>query len=331
MSDDISGDDKPATDDDVSVFEVKSDVEWTRREKYSLLLKTWFVEPGRVILRDPRGVVGLLLTGMFILMGTIGVMLIQAPEPVGTIYVQPFQNWSHPLGTQNRGMDMLALIVHSTPNMLRMILAGSVFATLAASVVGIVAGYKGGVIDSVLSSLADIALAIPGLPLIIVLSFVIQPTNPYLVGLLVAVNAWGGLARSIRSQVLTIRNEAFVEKSRALGLNDRTIFAKDILPGLLPYISVGFVNQSRLVIFNSVGLYFLGVLPFSHLNWGMMINLAFGAGAMFSPRMFHWLYVPIVTVILMSLGFMLLAQSLDRVFNPRTRARASGETTSLNE
>lgn len=331
MSDSSPSDELSETERDVSIFEVKSNIEWSRRQKYSILLRTWFLEPAKIIVRDPRGIVGLALVGIFLLMGTVGVMLIPPPEPEGAIYIQPFQDLSHPLGTQNRGMDMLALIVHSTPNMLRMILAGSIFATVVSSIVGIVAGYKGGVIDSVLSSLADIALAIPGLPLIIVLSFVIQPTDPYLVGLLVTVNAWGGLARSIRSQVLTIRNEAFVEKSRALGLNDRTIFVKDILPGLLPYISVGFVNQSRLVIFNSVGLYFLGVLPFSHLNWGMIINLAFSGGAIFSPRMFHWLYVPTVTVIVMSFSFMLLAQSLDRVFNPRTRSRASGETTSLDE
>lgn len=318
--------------DELSVFETKSDTQWTRRDKYRTLLRTWIVEPGSVIVRDPRGIIGIGIVAMFALFATVGTALIKPPVAEGDIFVQPFQTWAHPLGTQNRGMDMFALIVHSTPNMLKMILSGALFATGLASIVGIVAGYKGGVVDAALSSLADIALAIPGLPLIIVLSFVIQPTNPYLVGALVAINAWGGLARSIRSQVLTIRNEAFVEKSRTLGLNDGTIFLKDILPGLLPYISVGFVNQSRLVIFNSVGLYFLGVLPIANnLNWGLILNLAFGGGALFSPRMFHWLYVPTLTVIVMSLGFMLLAQSLDRVFNPRTRARAAGDTTSLND
>lgn len=319
------------TDSNASIFERKSDVEWTRRDKYQSLLQTWILEPAYVIKGDVRGLVGLGIVLLFALFATLGVLLVPEPTAEGPIFVQPFQALSHPLGTQNRGMDMFALIIHSTPNMLRMILSGAVFGTVMAAFVGITAGYKGGAIDAVLSTVSDIALAIPGLPLIIVLTFVIQPENPYLVGFLLAINAWGGLARSVRSQVLTIRNEAFVEKSRALGLSDRTIFTKDILPGLMPYLSVGFVEQARLVVFNSVGLYFLGVLPFTHLNWGMIINLAFEAGAVYSPRMFHWLYVPTFTVILISLGFMLLAQSLDRVFNPRTRTRASGESTSLQE
>jgi len=316
---------------DSVVFDLESDVDWTRRDKYRSVFRTWVLEPGLVIKNDVRGILGFAIVGMFFLFGTVGVVVYPEPTTSSKFLLPPFQDLQYPLGTQNRGIGILSLIIHSTPNMLRMILSGAMFATFMAAIIGITAGYVGGIVDRVLSVVTDVALAIPGIPLVIALSFIIQPTDPYVVGLVLSVNAWGGRARAIRSQVLTIKRETFVEKSEVLGLSFRTIFLKDIIPGLLPYILVGFVNMSRIVIFNSVGLYFLGVLPFTHKNWGVMINLAFEENVIYSISQVHWLLVPLFTVILITLGFMLLAQSLDKVFNPRARTRHAGESIQLEE
>jgi peptide/nickel transport system permease protein len=76
------------------------------------------------------------------------------------------------------------------------------------------------------------------------------------------------------------------------------------------------------VISASVGLYFLGVLPFSTLNWGVTLNSAFeSSGALYSTQAIHWLLVPLVTIVGLTLGLTLLAQAFDQVFNPRVRAR----------
>lgn len=182
-------------------------------------------------------------------------------------------------------------------------------------------------------SLTDILMTIPGLPLVIVLAVILEPDEPWMVGIILTINAWAGLARAIRSQVLTLRNESFVEASRLMGISTPTIIAKDIVPGLMPYITVNFVNSARGVIFSSVGLYFLGILPFTNLNWGVMMNLAYSTGgALYSVDVLHWLLIPMITIIILSLGLILFAQGTDRIFNPRVRVRQmSNDTGELGE
>jgi peptide/nickel transport system permease protein len=306
---------------DESLFETRSVEKMTRGEYYRELFDTWIAAPLRILRSDYRGIFGFALIGMFILMGTIGVWIVPSPEATGPILQPAFKSMEHPLGTDSVGKDMVSLIVHSTPAMLKMVSAGAIFATSLATIIGVSAGYLGGTVDRAMMTIVDVAMTIPGLPLIIVLAAVIDPTSPYLIGILVTINAWAGSSRTIRSQVLTLRNQSYVEASRAMGLSTFTIMSKDVLPNMMPYIMMGFVGTARRVIFASAGLYFIGVLPFSTLNWGVMMNLARSNGALYSPIAAHWLWAPMMAIVLMSLGLILLAQSFDRVFNPRLRAK----------
>ncbi|MCU4744363.1 ABC transporter permease [Halobacteria archaeon AArc-m2/3/4] len=256
-------------------------------------------------------------------MGTIGVVLVEAPEiGQGPRFAALFTD-GHILGTDNQGRDLLALTVHATPAMLEMIISGAVFTTIVATIVGTVSGYKGGIIDRISMVVTDIMLTIPGLPLVIVIAAILDPRTPWVVGIVLTINAWAGLARTIRAQVLTVREESYVEASRVMGFSTSGILRRDIIPQLMPYIGVNFMQAARNVIFASVGLYYLGVLPFTHYNWGIILNQAYGGGALWNVSYFHWMAVPIVTISLISLSLILLTQSADRVFNPRVRAKHS--------
>lgn len=314
----ISGEESP--------FNAVSDVTVTRGDKYRHLFEEFVVAPARILRSDWRALVGSSIIMFYVLMGTVGVQLVHTPKPnEGDRLVMPFQTLAHPLGTDGLGQDILAQIVHATPAMLKMILAGAVFSTVVATIVGTLAGYKGGRTDSVLMYFADVMMTIPGLPLIIVLAAIFDPRNPFLIGILLAINGWAGLARSLRSQVLTIRDEPYVEASRAMDISTPTILSTDIIPNLLPFIAVNFVGTARAIIFSSVGLYFIGVLPFSNLNWGVMMNLAYKtAGSLYTWQTAHWLLVPMVTIIVLSFGLILFTQALDQIFNPRVRARHAG-------
>jgi len=257
----------------------------------------------------------------YVLIGTVGVRLIEEPDASGERLVGAFETWEHPLGTDNIGVDLLGAVVHATPDMLIMITAGAVFTTVLATVVGTVSGYKGGRIDRVLSTITDITMSIPGLPLVIVLAFILEPRNPAFVGVVVSVNAWAGLARSIRSQVLTLRGEAYVETSRAMGIATSGIIVKDVLPNLMPYVLVNFTLSARRVIIASVALYFLGILPVSTYNWGFMLNQAYNSSGLYSLQAFHWFLVPIVTIVLFIYGLVLFGQAADRLFNPQARVK----------
>lgn len=296
----------------------------TRRERLYRSLDRYVYAPAAIAYSDWRTRIGILIITLFTLMGTVGVYLI---EPAGLNEVQPyqkpFQTLAAPLGADRLGQPLHSQIVHATPAMLQMALAGVLFSVVVALSIGVVAGYKGGLVDYVLMTLTDILMVIPGLPLVVVLAAIWQPEQPFVVGAILAIDAWPGLARMLRSQVLTIREESYVEAHRAMGVRDRNILFSDIAPQLMPFVLINAAEAARRVIFASVALYFLGFLPFSTNNWGVIMNLAYKhGGAMANPGLAgHWLYGPMAAITLFSFGLILFSQGMDRVFNPRLRAR----------
>jgi len=314
------------------VTNVESDRQVSTTERIVELVDLWVLTPVRIMWTDWRALIGFAIFGGYLVVGTVGVMIV---EPVtlneGPRMAAPFQTLEFPFGTDPAGRDIFAQIVHATPGILKMIFAGSVFATFVGTVIGTVSGYIGGRGDQILTGFTDIAMTIPGLPLVIVLATTIQPENPYVVGIILTINAWAGLARSIRSQVLTLRDESYVEASRIMGVSTRRIVGQDILPNIMPYVLVNFVQSAREVIFASVALYFLGLLPFTTSNWGVILNLAYNNGALYTAGAAHWLILPMLAIIGLSFAFILIAQSMDRLFNPRLRARHSKQVTDESE
>jgi len=317
----------------MSEFQQMADVSLTESERRRQWLDEKVLAPARIVWSDWRARTGLIIVLIYLFMGTFGLLLVAEPSPnQGGYLIGAFRTLEFPLGTTASGVDLLSQTVHSTPPMLAMIASGAVFTVCLGTVTGTVAGYKGGVVDQVLMVVTDVMLTIPGLPLTIVLASALQiEGNPLIIGILITVNAWAGLARAIRSQVLTLRDAEYVEASRIMGMDTSVILSGDIIPNLMPYITMNFVQQARAVIFGSVALYFLGILPYNSANWGVMMNAAVNrAGAVSSPAAFHWLLAPMLAVIILALGLTLLAQGADRVFNPRVRARHA-ETIETDE
>jgi len=309
---------------DPEVFTRTSEVEEeTTGDKTIKFLDESIYAPTMVLVSDIRGAIGLVILVLFVLVGTVGVVIVPVPVIMqGPTNLPPFQSWEFPLGTSSFGKGQFRSLVHATPAMLKMIAAGALFSTVLGTMIGTVAGYKGGLIDKVLMSFTDVVLVIPGLALIIVLAAIYQPESPITVGLILGIDNWPGLSRTLRSQVLSIREEHFTEASRALGMSDWYIFRKDIITNMMPYISINFANASRGIIFESVALYYLGILPFTSLNWGVMLNEAFqDIDLLTDTEKMYLLAEPLITIIIISMGFVLLAQGLDRVFNVRLRAR----------
>jgi peptide/nickel transport system permease protein len=307
----------------IAAFSSSSSTTMNRRDRFEVVFDRWVASPVRILRHDWRALAGFGLLVGYLLMATAGVLLVDAPQVnQGANLVGPFETMEHPLGTDGNGQDILSLTVHATPTMLIMITAGAIFSTTLATVVGVSAGYIGGNLDQGLMTVSDIAMTIPGLPLLIVLAAALEPAHPVTVGVLLSVTAWAGLARAIRSQVLTLRSVEYVEASRTMGLSRLDIMSRDVTPNLMPYVLVNMVGHARGIIYASVGLYFLGVLPVTGANWGLTLNRAYTTGgAMHSWAAAHWLIVPMIAIILLSFALLLLSQALDRVFNPRVRAK----------
>jgi len=317
--------------DEASPFDTVSEFEETRKDKLRKWYDAYVYTPISIIWTDWRARIGFIIILAYLIMGIIGPQFVTRTSVLeGPALAQPFETMEYPLGTDDMGRDLMSQTVYSTQTILKMVAAGATSTVAIGTIVGSIAGYKGGMTDTVLSSITDVFINIPGFPLVMVLGLLFDDLllgNPWAVGVLLSVAAWGGLARSIRSQVLTLRQESFVEASRALGLPTRTIVFKDIIPHLMPFVVINLTNAGRRVIFEAVALYYLGILPFQNLNWGSVLNLAYSAQAHTRPAALHWFLVPMVAIVLISIGLILLGQSLDRVFNPRVRARHEKTTS----
>lgn len=302
-------------------------------ERIRRSLNFYLLTPLRVAWSDWRTRIGGAGILAYLLIGTVGVVLVNPPRlNEAERFQEPMVDLAVPLGADHLGRNVLAMAVHSTPAMLKMALAGLAFAVGIAIIVGMVAGYKGGLLDTVMMTIADVFLVLPGLPLIIVLSAIFTPRDPFIVGAILSISEWPVLARQLRSQVLALRNESFVEAARAMGLSTPTIVGQELTPKLAPYILIRGSGAAVRVIGNSVALYFLGILPFSSRNWGVMLNFAYSEGnAIQTPSNAHMLLVPLVALAGLSFSFILFSQGLDRVFNPRLRARNSEGSREAHE
>ena len=296
----------------------------SRRDRAYRSLDLYVLAPFRVAWSDWRAKVGLSIITFFVLLGTVGTRLVPEPGYNQTDRnVSWFTTWEYPLGSDHVGRPIGRNLVHSTTPILEMALAGVLFSVVLAIVIGVVAGYKGGLVDYVLMTITDIVMIIPGLPLIIVLVAIWRPESAFVVGVILSIDSWPSLARMLRSQVLTIRNEEYVEASRAMGVSTRSIVQKDVTPQLMPYIMINASNAAQSVIFVAVGLYFLGFLEGgAAYNWGVMMQEAYDQGALANfGRIGHFMVAPMVLICLFSMGLILFSQGMDRVFNTKIRAR----------
>lgn len=273
----------------------------------------------RAVMRKPGRLVGLVIIVFFALMGIVGPYVYPAHLPVNPALVFAPPSWAHPLGTDFEGSDVLAEIVTGARYVLESAALAAIFTVFFGTVLGLVSGFYLGFTDSAIMRVTDFILTIPGFPLLIVLSTIWDFGNPVSMGLVLGITGWGGLSRAVRSQTLSLRERGFIEAAKGLGLSDTHIIMREILPNIAPYIAMNLLLSVTGSIYAEVGLFFLGVIPLQINNWGVMLNLAFGNGALYTPQSWSYLFAPVVCILLLIFGIVLFLDALDEILNPRLR------------
>ncbi len=225
------------------------------------------------------------------------------------------------LGTDNVGRDMWALMIHGIHPSLKVGLIAGVIGTAVGVILGITAGYYGGKTDLVISTAADIFLTIPSLLILVVLASYIRTTTIEFTALVIAIFAWAGPTRLMRSQTLSLRERAFIPLAKLSGQGDFEIAIRQILPNLLPYIMAGFVGAVSGAILSLVGIQILGLGPLFTPNLGMILQSAYLGAAIFRG-MWWWWGPPTVALMIIFLSLFLISIALDELANPRLRERA---------
>ncbi len=277
----------------------------------------------KLVWRNKKGRVGLLITIFYVLLGTIGPLIVPKPVIVNIdpnmIFRAPMLNPYYILGTGPIGDSILGDIVWGAPFILEVSFLAGLFTTLIGIAVGMISGYKGGVLDNVLMSINDIVMTMPSLILILIIATSLRTSNPLILAGILSISGWTGLARAIRSQILLMKNLPYVEVARTLGLGSLHIIFREIMPTVASYIAIHFIFNVEGALYAAIGLYFLGVLPVSQYNWGVMINEALQEGAIYGNSAIWFLLWPSIFVVMFMTGLIMLSYGIDEISNPRLR------------
>ena len=260
-----------------------------------------------------------LLVGMFVLwlIGYFTVDLSKASPLSAMPDMAPSSEYL--LGTDTAGRQLLAVLIAGAPKTLEIGLIAGTVGLLVGTILGFVAGYFGGIVDAIIRSAADVGLTVPALAVLVVIASVISTLlNPETMALIIASLAWMYPTRTIRSQVLSLRERAFVEVARLSGFNDFEIIFKELLPNLLPYLAASFVGAVSAAVLAAIGLEALGLGPQTEPTLGMTIFWSIYYGALLRG-MWWWWAPPVVVIILMFIGLFLVSAGLDEIANPRLR------------
>ena len=271
--------------------------------------------------RRPSRMVGFVIVAMFAVFAVVGSWFFPERLPYDADNIYAPISWDHPLSTDFEGVDVLALVITGTRDVLLVAAAAGLVTVLLGTGTGLYAGYRRGAADSVLMRIADFILTIPGLPLLVVLTTTTNLGAWWKMSLVLGLIGWGALARAVRSQTLSLRERGFIEAARGLGMSTRHIVIKELLPNVAPYIATNLLIAVTGYIYAQVGLYFLGVLPLNTNNWGVMLNFAvFQSGALISPDALPYLLAPLASILLLTLGVVLIIDAMEEIFNPRLRS-----------
>ncbi len=223
------------------------------------------------------------------------------------------------LGTDSAGRQILAVMVAGAPATLQIGLIAGALGMIIGTLLGFTAGYFGGIVDSVIRSVADVALTVPALAVLVVIASIITKTlSPEILALIISALAWMWPTRTIRAQVLTMRERAYVEVARLNGLNNMEIIFKELMPNLLPYLAASFVGAVSSAVLAAIGLEALGLGPQSQPTLGMTIYWARYYNGL--PRgMWWWWAPPVLIIILLFIALFMIAAGLDEIANPRSR------------
>lgn len=269
---------------------------------------------------SPGRIAASVIVVVFALMAIIGPYLYPANLPINPRNIYAAPSLAHPLGTDFEGTDVLALLVTGARYVLFAAAIAAVITLGIGTVAGLAAGYYPRHTGSAIMRVTDFVLAIPGFPVLVVLATIWQFGSPLAMGFVMGVFGWGGIARAVRAQTLSLRERGFVEAARGLGLPGRRIIFAEVLPNLAPYIGMNLMLAVTAFIYTEVGLFFLGVVSYTTSNWGVMLNNAvFQAGALTSTKALSYLLSPLICILLITIALVTLANAVDEFFNPRLR------------
>lgn len=273
--------------------------------------------------RNRSLVVGALLLLVLVLFVAVGHLFVDT-EDARALSVPSLRppSWDYPFGTDRQGRDLLAVMVAGTPLTLRIGFIAGFLGVGIGAVLGFTAAFYRGTTDTIIRSVADIGLTVPGLLVLILIAVSVKGSlTVNQMALIVASLAWLNPTRTIRAQVLTLRERGYVELAAMSGMGGPEIIFRELMPNLMPYLAATLVSSVSAAILASIGLEVLGLGPMDAPTLGMTLYWVNFNAAMINGWWWWWV-PPIVIIVLVFLGLFFVTVGLDEIANPRLRASA---------
>jgi peptide/nickel transport system permease protein len=270
--------------------------------------------------RNPSLITGtllLLLIAIFVVVGAI----VTEPEDARPLAFRPSQAPSaeHWLGTDRLGKDILAVMVEGTPQTIRIGLIAGAIGVAIGTILAFFSGYYGGAFDTLVRSTVDILRTIPTLIVLVIIAISVPgEMSVEMMALIIAALSWLGPTRVLRSQVLVIRKQNYVELAQFTGMSGPEIIVREMMPNLAPFIVAVFVTAVSGAVLASIGLEALGLGPFEANTLGMTIYWNIWYASLINGWWWWWA-PPIIIIVMLFVGLFLVSQGLDEWANPRLR------------
>ncbi len=222
-------------------------------------------------------------------------------------------NLEHPLGTDDKGRDMLAMLVSGARVSLEVGFLATGIAILIGTLIGVASAYFGGLFDNILMRLTDVVMTFPFFLLLVLIVYMYGASMGFII-LAIGLTGWTGTARLVRSEVLSLRTMDFITASKALGASDRRIIFRHLVPNTLSSIIVITTLSIPGVILAESALSFIGLGDPAVTSWGRVLNA--GQDSLVTT---WWVAVePGIMLFLTVLAFNFLGDGLRDAFDPKS-------------
>jgi ABC-type dipeptide/oligopeptide/nickel transport system permease subunit len=263
----------------------------------------------------------------------IAIVMVAVAAPLLTPYDHPMlsdtlpslpPSWSHPFGTTSQGQDVFAQVVYGARVSLLVGGAASALATLIAVVVGLLGAYRPGFVDDSLNLVTNVSLAIPALPLQIVVASFVASRGSLEIALLIAFTSWAAGARVLRGQALTLRNRDFILAAKVAGESTPRVLFGEFVPNMASRIAADFVMTFVSAVLLVATLEFLGFGDATKPSWGQILFFAQQNSAL-AQGLWWWFTFPGLAIALTVTSLVFINFGIDELSNPRLRRVAAAK------
>jgi peptide/nickel transport system permease protein len=281
--------------------------------------------PGRAkrqrfrFLRNGKATTGLVILGFYVLFAIIGPWITPYdPSARSNDLVQP-PSADHWFGTTHLGQDVFSQVLDGTQSVMFVGFLAGTIATALSVLIGVTAGYLGGKTDDTLSALSNVFLVIPAVPLMIIITSILNNASDILIALVIGLTSWSWNARVLRAQTLSLRRRDYIEAARATGEKTWRVVIFELLPNLTAVIASGFVGTVIFAVLSEITLAFIGITSNSGWNWGTILFWAQGQQALGQGA--WWWFVPAgLAIAFLGTALSLINFGIDEFVSPRLRS-----------